>query len=173
MRNLAFALATQALGVRLDPYMAYNFLVEIDGLLTGGFREVRGIESSVKVEEYAEGGNNGYVHKIPGVAQYQNLVLSHGLTDIDALWSWYDRVTRGVIRRKNMTIMVLDRQRLPVMWWDVRDALPVKWTGPAFNASQESEVAVESVELIHNGIVKPFASQALSMARGVGKLATG
>ena len=95
------------------------------------------------------------------------------MTDIVALWSWYDRVTRGVIRRKNVTIMVLDRRRLPVMWWDVRDALPIKWTGPTFNASQESDVAVESIELIHRGIVRPFASQAMSMARGVGALATG
>jgi len=38
-----------ALGVRLDPYLGYNFLVEIDGLLAGGFREVRGLESSVEM----------------------------------------------------------------------------------------------------------------------------
>ena len=37
--NAALALATSALGIRLDPYMPFNFLVEMDGLLVGGFKE--------------------------------------------------------------------------------------------------------------------------------------
>jgi phage tail-like protein len=167
--NAAFA-AASTFGVRLDPYMPYNFLVEMDGLLTGGFREVHGLESLTEVREYAEGGVNGYLHKIPGETRYPNLVLSHGLTDIDTLWNWYESVSHGVIQRRNMTLMVLDRQRLPVMWWDIREALPVRWRGPTFDASQGNEVAVETVELIHKGIVKPALSKALSMGRGVAQL---
>jgi len=163
--NAAFA-AASGIGVRLDPYMPYNFLVELDGLLTGGFREVHGLESSAEIKEYAEGGLNQYLHKIPGEIRYPNLVLSHGLTSISTLWNWYDAVTRGVVVRRNATIMLLDAQRVPVMWWDIRDALPVKWTGPTFDARQGGEVAVESVELIHRGIVRPPASQAASAALG-------
>jgi phage tail-like protein len=168
--NAVFAAASGALGVRLDPYIAYNFLVEIDGLLVGGFREVRGLESNVEVKEYAEGGVNAYLHKIPGETRYPNLVLSRGLTDLDTLWGWYDDVSHGIIQRRNATIMLLDGQRLPVMWWDVRGALPVKWTGPTFNAESGGQVAVESVELVHQGFVKPAMSRMLSAGRAAGQI---
>lgn len=159
--NALFALS----GIRLDPYRAFNFLVEIDGLLAGGFREVRGLEASVQVREYAEGGENGYVHKLPGETRHPNLVLSRGLSDLDALWAWFDEVSRGVIRRRNISIVLLDPERAPAMWWDIKDALPVKWTGPTFNAEGGTEVATESIELVHRGIVRPTASRVLSAAR--------
>jgi phage tail-like protein len=159
--NAAFALS----GVRLDPYLGYNFLVEVDGLLVGGFREVRGLEASVEVKEYAEGGENGYVHKLPGETRYPNLVLSRGLTDLDTLWVWFNDVSTGIITRRNISILLLDQERIPAMWWDVRDALPVRWSGPQMNAAGGSEVATESIELVHRGITKPTASRILSAAR--------
>ncbi len=149
----------------LDPYMAFNFLVEIEGLLVGGFSEVSGLESSIEVKEHREGGLNGYIHQLPGRATFPNLVLVHGLTSIDSLWNWYYDITRGIIERKNGTIMLLDRQRLPVMWWDFRRAYPVKWVGPKFNASGATEVAVEQIELAHQGLVKPPGSKLLAMAQ--------
>ncbi|WP_224245085.1 phage tail protein [Hyalangium gracile] len=164
--NAAFALTTGAMGKRLDPYLGCNFLVELDGLLTGGFSQVEGLESSIEVEERAEGGVNGYTHKVLKRTSYPNLVLTHGLTSIDTLWRWYDQTSRGVIQRKSGTLMLLDAQRIPVMWWDFRDALPVKWSGPAFNAAEDSQVAIERVELIHRGISRPLLSALLSAGHG-------
>ncbi len=155
----------RGLGLRLDPYMAFNFLVEIEGLLIGGFSEVGGLESSVKVEEYREGGLNGYAHQLPGPTTFPNLTLSHGLTGIDTLWNWYYNVTQGIIERKNGTVMLLDRRGLPAMWWDFRQAYPVKWVGPKFNASSASDVAVEQVELAHRGLVRPMGSKLLAATR--------
>jgi len=151
-------------GARQDPYLGFNFVVEIDGLLAGGFREVRGLEASVEVRDYAEGGENGYLHKLPGETRYPNLVLSRGLSDLDTLWVWFDDVTRGVIRRRNLSILLLDQERTPGMWWDIKDALPVRWTGPRLNAEGGTEVATESLELVHRGISRPVASRALSAA---------
>lgn len=153
--NAAFAVGTNLLGIRLDPYMTYNFLVEIEGLLTGGFSEVTGLESEIQLEEYQEGGVNEYVHKFPNQTVYPNLVLSHGLTNIETLWYWYRDATKGQIRLKNGTILLLNCQRLPVMWWNFKEAYPVKWVGPQFNASNDTEVAVERIELVHRGINKP------------------
>lgn len=164
--NAAFAAGTDLLGKRLDPYMAYNFVVEIDGLITGGFTEVTGLASEIQLEEYKEGGVNGYVHKFPTRTIYPNLVLSKGLTSIDLLWNWYRDATLGKIQPKNGTIMVLDRQRLPVMWWNFKKAFPVKWDGPQFNASNTTDVAVERIELVHQGIDKPQSSQGVSYQRG-------
>ena len=169
--NAAFGAGSSLLGTRLDPYMSYNFVVEIDGLLTGGFTEITGLESEIELEEYQEGGVNTYTHKFPKRTVYPNLVLSHGLTAIDSLWDWYQDVSKGKVKRKNGTIMLLNRQRLPVMWWNFKNAYPVKWVGPQFNANNATEVAVERVELIHQGIDKPMASKALSAAQASAEFA--
>jgi phage tail-like protein len=147
-----------AQSLRSDPYMAFSFVIEIEGLLVGGFSQVSGLEGEITVEEYQEGGLNTYVHRLPGPARYSNLVLSHGLTDVDALWRWYQEVSRGIVQRKNGTIMLLDRQRAPAVCWNFRQAYPVRWVGPTFNATNATEVAVEQVELVHQGLTKPPGS---------------
>lgn len=163
--NAAFSAGSSLLGIRNDPYLAFNFLVEIEGLLVGGFSEVSGLQVEVEVMSYREGGLNDYVHKLAGATNYPtNLVLKHGLIEIDTLWRWHEAVRRGTIERKNGTIYLLDQQRLPVMWWNFVEAYPVKWTGPTFQAASNT-VAIESVELVHRGIVKPAESSALAIAR--------
>jgi phage tail-like protein len=154
----------------LQPYQTFNFAVEIEGLLVGGFSEVSGLESEVEIEEYREGGVNGFVHKLPGRTSYPNLVLSHGLTSVSTLWNWYYNTTLGAIQRRNGTIMLLDPGQIPVMWWNFRNALPVRWTGPTFSATSD-EVGVESLELAHEGLTKPLLGQAAALAQGIAGMA--
>jgi phage tail-like protein len=156
----------------LPPYLTFNFAIEIEGLLVGGFTEVNGLEGTIEVEEYREGGVNGYAHKLPGKSSYANLTLRHGLTGIGTLWDWYHHTTEGAIYRRNGTIMLLDPRQIPIMWWNFRNALPVRWTGPTFNATS-GEVSVEELELAHEGLTKPLPSQALGFAYGVAAAATG
>ena len=168
--------AALTLGQRLDPYLGVNFLVEIEGLIVGGFSRVEGLESTIETQDFSEGGRNEYVHKILKGTMYGPLILSHGLTDNDTLWQWHDRTRRGVVQRKNGTIMLLDAQRAPVTWWNFADALPTKWTGPAFDASGEAQVAIERIELVHRGIAKPPKSAAgplIAAARSAGGLGGG
>jgi phage tail-like protein len=66
--NAAFSAGTSLLGIRNDPYKAYNFLVEIEGLIVGGFSEVTGMQVEIEVKDYREGGVNEYIHKLPGLA---------------------------------------------------------------------------------------------------------
>jgi len=145
-----------------EPFPAFNFAVEIEGLLVGGFTEVTGLESGIDLEPYREGGVNGYTHQLPGAATHANLVLRHGLTATSALWNWFDDTLRGVIHRRNGSIVLLDRRQIPVMWWNVRNALPVRWIGPTFNAGSD-EVGFESLELAHEGFTKPLLGQAAAL----------
>jgi phage tail-like protein len=168
--NAAFAAVTNLLGIRNDPYMGFNFLIEIQGLLVGAFSEVSGLQGEVEVHDYREGGQNQYVHKFVGPTKYStNLTLKHGVTDLDFLWSWYNDVSQSIengepVERRNGSIFLLDRHRIPAMWWNFEQAYPVKWTGPELNASSNA-VAAESVELVHKGIIKPDASRVLSAMR--------
>ena len=87
-------------GSRTDPYRGYNFAVEVEGLVAGGFSEVSGLQVEVEVEEYREGGVNGFIHKRAGPARYSsNVVLKRGMTDNKVLWNWYWDVVQGKIER--------------------------------------------------------------------------
>jgi phage tail-like protein len=156
----------------VPPYLTFNFAVELEGLLVGGFTEVSGLESAVELEEYREGGVNGFVHQLPGVTTHTHLVLKQGLTAVSALWDWYHDTTRGVIQRRNGTILLLDRRQVPVMWWNVRRALPIRWTGPSFDATSD-HVGVESLELAHEGLTKPLLGERAVVARDRGQAAGG
>src|SRR2546422_11337395 len=80
-----------ALGARSDPFLAFNFVVEVQSLVLGGFSDVTGLQKEIEVQDYREGGVNDYIHKLSGPARYpSNLVLKRGLTDID-LWNWHER----------------------------------------------------------------------------------
>jgi len=152
--NVGLSFANSLTRIRFDPYNASNFYLEIEGLITGGFSEVTGLESEIELESYQEGGLNGYSHQFPRRTRYPNLVLSHGLTLNDTLWTWYQSAAKGNIRLKNVTIILLNGQQIPVMLWNFKNAYSVKWSGPSFNARNANEVAVERLELIHQGIDK-------------------
>ena len=167
MTTLGISAGINLLGIRNDPYIAFNFLVEIEGLLVGGFTEITGLQIETEVKDYREGGLNNYIHKLAGPTRYpSNLILKHGLTDIETLWNWHQDVTQGIIKRKNGTIYLLDRQRIPAMWWDFMEAYPVKWSGPELLANSNT-VAIETIELVPNGISKPTLSSLMSEARGI------
>jgi phage tail-like protein len=164
--NSSVGLIAGALGLRADPYFAYNFLVEIDGILSGGFSQVHGLEATIETEDQPEGGVNNYVRKVLRGASSPNLVLTHGLTNLDQLWTWFDQTRSGVIYRKNLTLMLLGNDGWPVVWWDFLSALPVKWTGPSFDASQSS-VAIESLELVHLGVKRSLAATLVGVGQAV------
>lgn len=137
-----------------DPSLAFRFLVEIDGLSVGGFSEVTGLQIETMVETYREGGFNDYEHKLAGPTRYpSNLVLKHGLTNDETLWNWHQAVTRGVIHRKNGSIILLDISGEEYQRWNFTEAYPVKWTGPDLRAGA-NEVAIETLELVHHGLSK-------------------
>lgn len=160
---------------RVDPYISFNFLVEIEGILTGGFSECSGLQAEVEIVEYREGGQNDYVHRFAGRANYPPLVLKHGVSPIDTLWVWHQDVARGKVERRNGTIYLLDQMRVPVVWWNFKNAFPTRWMGPELRATS-NEVAFESVELVHEGLSRPgwekWASRAIG-ARGFGMKAAG
>jgi phage tail-like protein len=138
-------------GERKDPYL--NFLVEIPGLIVGGFSEVSGLQGENEIEEIREGGVNDYVHKLPKITKYPNITLKRGITDSDALWNWHREVVNGMINRKNGFIILLDSEGNEKWHWSFERAYPVQWTGPELRADGNT-VAVESIELAHNGLKK-------------------
>ncbi len=141
-----------ATGDRKDPYLGYNFAVEISGLVAGGFSEVSGLQAEIEVQEYREGGVNEYIHKRAGPTKYSsNLVLKKGIADSTQLWSWYCDVMQGKVKRRPVDVLLRDSAGEEKRRWKFQNAYPVKWAGPDLKATA-SEVAVEVVELAHEGL---------------------
>jgi len=142
-----------ATGDRHDPFLSFNFAVEIDGIIVSGFNDVSGLQAEIEVQEYREGGVNEYIHKRAGPARYpSSLVLKRGITDSTQLWSWFCDVLQGNIQRKSLDVVLMDSSGADQRRWTLRNAYPVKWTGPELKA-QSSEVAIESLELAHEGLI--------------------
>jgi len=143
---------------------AATFLVEVDGVEIGRFMEVSGLEVSVGVEEVEEGGENNYVHKLPGRMTWPNITLKRGITQNDTLLEWFskssgeqfaangNRLTRSTAA---ITLLGPGAQRLRA--WEFDGAFPVKWKGPDFAVSS-SDMAMEELEITHHGFrAKPLS----------------
>ena len=139
-------------GKRNDPYGQFNFLIEIDGVVKGGFTEASGLTTDTNIIEYREGAEqHGTTRKLPGLIKYNNIVLKRGWTKDKSLWAWRKRVIDGKTQRNSGSIVLLDEARNEALRWNFREGWPSKWEGPALNA-KTSEVAVETLEIAHEGL---------------------
>jgi phage tail-like protein len=140
-----------ATGSRNDPYSAFNFLVEIDGVTVAGFVECSGLTTETDPIEYRNGNEDITVRKLPGLKKFTNIVLKRGFTDDKSLWDWRKKVMDGKTERQSGAIVMLTEDRQPALRWNFRSGWPSKWEGPTFNA-KNNEVAIESMEIAHEGL---------------------
>ncbi|MEO8449433.1 MAG: phage tail protein [Gemmatimonadota bacterium] len=137
---------------RNDPYAAFNFLVEIDGVTAAAFTECSGIATETDVIEYREGADKqARVRKLPGLTKFTNIVLKRGITTNQELWNWRKEIMDGLIDRRSVVIALLDGARNTVLRFQLHEAWPCKWEGPHLKA-KNSEVAIETLELAYEGL---------------------
>lgn len=181
-----------AVGLRLDPLMAYNFTINlidtsstmaklksiamsaITDTLLGGFSECSGLDMSLEVEEYKEGGRNGAVLKFPTRVTWAPIVLKHGMGAGSSLWDWHYDFAIGKGKRKDGIITLLNDLHMPSHIWHFRRGLPTKYTGPSLAAGQNT-VAIEGIEIAHEGLWQvPYVGYGAAAASlGVSAAVTG
>jgi phage tail-like protein len=134
-----------------------RFLFEVDGLQIGLFREVTGLRADLEVITIEEGGQNEFVHQLPGRLRWPHVVLKRGITAEDNLFEWLRRFSGdGFARNGNRVapstgaITVLDEADRKLRSWEVVGAFPVRWEGPTLAATR-TEVAEEELEIAHHG----------------------
>jgi phage tail-like protein len=152
-------------GSRVDPYGAFNFyislvessstlaqtLTAVNIVFAGGFTECTGLEGTLEVEDYNEGGENRFVHKFATRMTYGNLVLKRGMTFNQDLWQWHLDYVNGRGKRRDGLIALWDKNPdNTVRVWAFKEGMPLKWSGPTFNATQNA-FAVETIEIVHHG----------------------
>jgi phage tail-like protein len=136
---------------------ANAFLFEVDGVEIGVFREVHGLSVTIRVDEIHEGGQNGFVRKVPGRMVWPNLVFKRGLTQSDALFDWMSKSSgEGFASKDNKlvrttgAITALDTTGSRLRSWELVDVFPVRWQGPAFETGSNQPLE-EELEVAHHG----------------------
>lgn len=176
-----------AAGISLDPLMNHNFLVSLldtssslaktiamsalFDVVVGGFAECSGLEMTLELEEYREGGRNGHLLVFPKNTKWSHITLKKGVGAGNALWDWAYGFTEGKGKRRDGLIVLMNELHLPSHIWHFRRGLPYKYSGPSMNASQ-SAVAIESIEIAHEGIFQiPYVGYGAAAATAAVTLA--
>jgi phage tail-like protein len=135
-----------------DPATGLRFVVEVQGAEIGSFTGCDGLAAEYEIEEYKEGGENGYVHRIPGRMKYAPVKLTRPIDQSSGqLASWFSRFQTS-ITRGTACIKALDAKGQAIATWNLVDVYPSKWTGPSFS-SDGNQTVKESLELVHNGFL--------------------
>jgi phage tail-like protein len=140
---------------RKDPLPVFCFKVE----LLGGeafFKSVSGIRYETEVVPVREGGQNATTYQLVGATKWSNIVLKQGFTrdsGAQGLLKWREEWLKpGGGSRKDGTIIQLDTSLKQQASWKFVRGWPVKWEISEFDAAK-SELAIESIEIAHEGIV--------------------
>ncbi|MBT8183936.1 MAG: phage tail protein [Eudoraea sp.] len=134
------------------PLTKFHFQVEWGGSKIG-FTEVTGLDIQVEPIEYREGSSPEF-HKIkmPGMQKFSNITLKRGSFQGDQeFFDWIQSINLSEVERRDINISLLDETHEPVMAWAVKNAFPIKVQASDFK-SDGNEVAVETLELAHEGL---------------------
>jgi phage tail-like protein len=135
------------------PLPKFHFLVDWGGTNIS-FTEVTGLEVETEVIEYRGGASPEYSKvKMPGMQKYANLTLKRGTFKSDnEFYAWFNTVKLNTIERRDITISLLNEEHEPTVVWKVKRAWPTKVTATDLKADG-NETAIESLELVHEGLV--------------------
>ena len=139
-----------------DPALSVCFAVTIDQHDLGAFMTCEGLAVEVTVEQREEGGNNLYVHQLPGRIKYTNVKFTRPVNAESAkVRDWLASMSSGVTRTTaEITALTSDGQK--VASWGLTGVFPVKWQGPSFSLDSP-KVATETLELAHHGFLSSGA----------------
>lgn len=134
------------------PLPVFHFTVDWGGSRVG-FSEVTGLNQENQAIEYRDGSFKEYSSvKMPGLRKFANVVLKRGIIRGDnQLFQWLSTIKLNKVERRDLVISLLNEQHEPVMVWKILNAFPVKVEGPQLKAAG-NEVAIESIELAHEGL---------------------
>ena len=143
---------------RDNPYGAFNFRVEFGdadggGPIEGGFSDASGLGTEINYSEYRSGADKfNTTRKIANTFKTDQVTLKRGLIGSTDIFEWLEAVQGGAYQPRTVTIVMLDEARNEVLSLILKNAQPKKWVGPTLAAKGGGEVAMEELQLVHEGI---------------------
>lgn len=128
-----------------------SYHVKIDGQSLGEFSSCDGLGVEVVLESREEGGNNSFVWQFPARLKFSNVKLTRpvGEGTSGPILAWIAKAPQ--VAPTDARIEVENAAGDTIAGWTLKQALPVRWTGPALNPDQP-KVLTETLELTHQGI---------------------
>ena len=135
------------------PLSKFHFNVDWGGTQIG-FTEVSGLDVETEPIGYRHGASPEYFKvQMPGMQKWSNVTLKRGTFASDnEFYDWWNTVQLNTIERRDITISLLNETHEPVIVWKLKNAWPIKVQSTDLKADG-NEVAIESMELIHEGLV--------------------
>jgi phage tail-like protein len=111
------------------------------------FQSVSGLSVEYDMEEYREGGENRFTHKLPVRTKYADLVLKRGMLTDSEVIRWFLAAFRDrEFSAKDIDVILMNEKSEPLRAWNVAHAIPKKWNISDLNAGENS-VVIETMEL--------------------------
>ena len=138
----------------VDYYPPWGFYYKVEfGISTTKndvrFQSVSGLSVEYDVEEFKEGGENRFTHKLPGRTKYTDLVLKRGMLTDSEVTKWCLAAFRDrEFRPTDISVILMNEQSEPLRTWNVAHAIPKKWSVTDLNAN-DNAVVIETLELIY------------------------
>lgn len=148
----------------VDPYGNYYFALEINNTEVAHFLECSGLKNGSTAFEIIEGGLNGNVHKRPGQSKWENIILKYATSASTFLLEWRDAFLQDQFDKRTQysgSIAVMSNDGTVVRRFHFTNAWPVSWEGPHLSSNQ-SELAIETLEIAHSGLTLLSAGTAWS-----------
>lgn len=140
-----------------DLQTANVFMFEVVDVQIGAFREVSGLAVNLDMETFAEGGQNSYMHKVPGRMVWADITFKRGITNTDALFEWFYQTSgegfakkSDKIIRRDGAISAYSMSGLRLREWTILGAVPISWKGPEFG-HDKSQAMEEELVIAHQG----------------------
>jgi phage tail-like protein len=135
---------------RDSPYNAFNFIVDFgNGDIEGGFSEVSGLGTEIKVAEYRNGNDaRNVVTKIAGMFSVSDVTLKRGVINSATVFQMFKDLQDGKVdtAKQSVTVTLMDETGSnAVQKWVLIDAFPTKYTGPSLSAKGGGDVAMEEL----------------------------
>ena len=134
------------------PLVKFSFLVKWDDSEMI-FQELTGLSAETQVIEYRSGSSKTHADvKMPGIKKFGNITLKKGIFKGDkGLWDEFRLAIMNVARRETIIISLLDETDAMAMSWTLANAFACKITVTDMK-SDANEIAVETLELAHEGL---------------------
>jgi phage tail-like protein len=137
-----------------------GFWVVVDGVALPSFTECQGLAAEYAVESWVEGGQNQFVHQLPGRISFSPVTLTRYVDGASGgLAAWFSSVADAGQRYRTARVSAVDPTGTAVAHWDLTDVFASKYTGPSFTVGGTT-AATETVELVHHGFVFAYAPAA-------------
>jgi phage tail-like protein len=136
----------------LDPGISVFFTVEIDGVELGSWTTCSGLGISMASTPRGDSAMSFWMHHIPGHVTYNNITLGRPVSpDTVKIMTWMNSFSLLPIPTA-AAITAQDPMGGTIMTWSLWGVIPVRWTGPSFDAASP-RVATEQIEIAFQGFL--------------------